>query len=240
LNAYIQFTVDAIKEGVTDSALSVTIYGVMEPNVEAFVDEPFFISSKPATTTQLTWQPAASVAEGDAGRAERTRDISEVVEEIVFQNDWMAGNNLMIVITGDSTQDYDLNREFESFDGDPNGAPVLNLALGDVFAAVERDVEPVPTSFVLQQNFPNPFNPVTMIQYQLAAHSDVTLDIFNMRGQRVKTLVNKSQAAGSYEMQWNATNDAGMKMASGVYFFKLQAQSATHSFIETKKMILMK
>jgi photosystem II stability/assembly factor-like uncharacterized protein len=86
-------------------------------------------------------------------------------------------------------------------------------------------------SFALEQNYPNPFNPSTAIRYQLSAVSDVRLEVFDMLGRKVSTLVNERQAAGSYQATFNAAG-----LASGIYFYKLQAGS----FSETKKMMLVK
>jgi hypothetical protein len=85
--------------------------------------------------------------------------------------------------------------------------------------------------FVLQQNYPNPFNPSTTIQFALASASYVTLKIFNILGQEVATLINEKREAGQHTVQWDARN-----LASGVYFYKLQAGI----FMETKKLVLVK
>jgi hypothetical protein len=89
----------------------------------------------------------------------------------------------------------------------------------------------VPGEFALLQNFPNPFNPKTVINYQLPVNSYVALKVFDLLGREVATLVNEKKDVGRYSMQW----DAG-RCASGIYFYALQAGE----FRETKKMILMK
>jgi hypothetical protein len=89
----------------------------------------------------------------------------------------------------------------------------------------------VPASFSLQQNYPNPFNPTTMIQYSIPSDQVVRLNVYNLLGQKVMTLVNESQKAGQHQVSFNASN-----FASGVYFYKLEAGSQS----SIKKMILMK
>jgi hypothetical protein len=90
----------------------------------------------------------------------------------------------------------------------------------------------IPEDFSLSQNYPNPFNPKTTIRYQLPAFSrQVDLSIFNMRGQKIATLVSGEQSAGTYTIDWNARG-----FPSGIYFYKLQ----TDSFTEQKKMILLR
>jgi hypothetical protein len=98
---------------------------------------------------------------------------------------------------------------------------------------VETEI-PVPLTFTLSQNYPNPFNPTTTIQYDIPAvgvQNFVSIRIFDIMGREVATLVNETKEAGSYEVQFDAS-----KLASGVYFYRLQAGT----FAQVKKMILMK
>ncbi|MFC1887189.1 T9SS type A sorting domain-containing protein [Candidatus Cloacimonadota bacterium] len=92
----------------------------------------------------------------------------------------------------------------------------------------------IPT--VLNGNYPNPFNPTTAISYSLSSDSDVTLEIYNIKGQLVRTLVNDIITAGPQEVIWNGLDDCSNKVSSGVYFYKLNAGDYT----STKKMILLK
>ena len=89
----------------------------------------------------------------------------------------------------------------------------------------------VPEKFELSQNYPNPFNPSTKIKYQIATSNPVSLKVYDVLGNEVTTLVNEIQSAGNYEVTFDASS-----LSSGTYFYKLQ----TGSFVETKKMILMK
>jgi hypothetical protein len=89
----------------------------------------------------------------------------------------------------------------------------------------------IPTEFVLSQNFPNPFNPTTTINYSVSKNSSVILKVFNIMGKEVETLVNEQKTAGNYEVKF----DAG-KLSSGVYFYQLKSGD----FISTKKLILLK
>lgn len=96
------------------------------------------------------------------------------------------------------------------------------------------DVKPeksVPTIFALDQNFPNPFNPATNIRYHLPHAGVVTLKVYNVLGKEIATLVSGAQTIGSYAVAFN-----GAGLASGIYFYRLQADN----FIETKKMVLLK
>jgi hypothetical protein len=108
---------------------------------------------------------------------------------------------------------------------------------GDAFieiggpAGVETISNEIPTEYSLEQNYPNPFNPSTKIEYSLSEASFVQLKVYDVLGNEVATLVNEDQSAGTYR-----TDFIGADLTSGIYFYKLQAGS----FIETKKMILMK
>lgn len=97
-------------------------------------------------------------------------------------------------------------------------------------------LDPVPGRYVLEGNYPNPFNPSTTIQYQLPEANSVKLTIYNALGQKVRTLVNDHQQPGKYKAVWNGLNDAGLKVASGIYIYRIEAGS----FVKTRRMILLK
>jgi immune inhibitor A len=101
----------------------------------------------------------------------------------------------------------------------------------------------LPQSFVLDQNYPNPFNPVTIITYTLRTAGEVgaplprtNLSIYNVLGQKVKTLVDQVQIPGTYEVTWDGTDRLGRPVASGIYFYRLERGNDS----QTKKMILVK
>lgn len=94
----------------------------------------------------------------------------------------------------------------------------------------------IPESFTLNQNYPNPFNPSTVIKFGIPEASFVTLKIYNMLGQEIKTLVSGEKAAGYYNIQWNGDNNYGSPVASGAYIYRITAGSN----VVNKKMILMK
>ncbi len=85
-------------------------------------------------------------------------------------------------------------------------------------------------------NWPNPFNPVTNVSFSLAAAGQARVDVYNVRGQRVRTLVNESLTAGSHTVQWNGTDDTGRNVSSGVYFCRLSAGGKE----DVRKMLLLK
>ncbi len=122
--------------------------------------------------------------------------------------------------------------------GSTTAAPALKLdgiriltSWGSLLTSVNEDNLNVPTSFELSQNYPNPFNPSTSIKYSIPKNSFVSIKVYDIIGNEVRSLVNQDKAAGSYEIKFDASN-----MPSGVYFYSIQAGS----FSQTKKMILMK
>ncbi len=94
----------------------------------------------------------------------------------------------------------------------------------------------VPIEFVLEQNYPNPFNPITTIRYQLPDVVQVTVKIYNIRGQEIRTLYDDRQEAGVHSVQWNGKTDFGETVASGVYVIHLVAGD----FVATRKLAFMK
>jgi hypothetical protein len=93
-----------------------------------------------------------------------------------------------------------------------------------------------PIEFSLSDNYPNPFNPSTTIEFSVAEPSFVNLSVFDASGRLVKTLVSESKAADSYSVSWDGTNDSGVSVSAGMYLYKVDAGS----FVETKKMLLVK
>ena len=98
----------------------------------------------------------------------------------------------------------------------------------------DATVTPVVTE--LKGAFPNPFNPSTTLSFSLKEAGDVDLDIYNQKGQKVRSLVNGMMNSGEHQIVWNGTDDSGRQVASGLYFFRMK--SGTYS--STRKMIMMK
>ena len=114
------------------------------------------------------------------------------------------------------------------FDGEDLSNPLSSLE------ALELQL--IPAEFALNNNYPNPFNPSTTITYDLADGSDVRLEIYNIMGQLVNTLVSEQQAAGRYRVVWNGQDAGHRQVSSGVYFYRLQ----TVGFQAVKKLMFLK
>jgi M6 family metalloprotease-like protein len=94
----------------------------------------------------------------------------------------------------------------------------------------------VPDSYFLAQNYPNPFNPATTIRYGLPEAAQVTLTVYNLLGQKIRTLISGIQDAGNYELMWNGTNDQEQPVASGIYIYRMTAQN----YEQSRKLLLLR
>ena len=119
-----------------------------------------------------------------------------------------------------------------------HGGPVGSTKHMDHSAALGIDVssETLPNRFGLKQNYPNPFNPTTEIAFTLDQTADVNLSIYNMLGQKVRTLTNGSKNAGTHTLQWNGLDEMGQNVSTGIYLYRLTSGSKSI----TKKMAFMK
>ena len=109
----------------------------------------------------------------------------------------------------------------------------ITATFRDITTAIE---EILPSKFTLFQNVPNPFNPTTTIRFDLARPAHVKLFVYNIKGERVATIIDKDMPEGRKEVTWTATNDKGSAVASGIYFYRLVAGG----FVQTKKMVIVR
>ncbi len=100
----------------------------------------------------------------------------------------------------------------------------------------EFDFGNIPSDYNMSQNYPNPFNPTTTIEFNLSTKSNVTINIYNLLGEKIQQLVNQEYSAGNYKVTWNGKTSDGVQTATGIYFYRLE----TDNFVETKKMLLLK
>jgi hypothetical protein len=153
------------------------------------------------------------------------------------------------------TGTYRPNENLSVFRGaSPNGNWVLTVSDGtsgndgslkawsitlltDIVLDVEypENGEPI-ASYELSQCYPNPFNPATTIRYSVPRRSDVVIEVFNVLGRKVLTLVDESKPLGEYEVIWKGCDSHGNAVTTGVYLYRIQAGA----FSETKKMVLMR
>ncbi|MFQ5585064.1 MAG: T9SS type A sorting domain-containing protein, partial [Calditrichia bacterium] len=108
--------------------------------------------------------------------------------------------------------------------------PVKNLLLNKI------SDKNIPLKFALHQNYPNPFNSYTTIKYDLPIKTNVKILIYDILGRKVKTLIDKTEDAGYKTIVWDGRSDAGITVASGLYFYRIEMKG----FIKTRKLLLVK
>ena len=151
------------------------------------------------------------------------------------------------LFSGDSLDVTDVGMQINLQPGEYRLYTSIKLPSMDFLVDVKESNE-IPKQFSLEQNYPNPFNPETVISYQLAVSSYVTLKVYDLLGREVATLVNEFKQAGVYNSQFSIRNlpagRQGLQLSSGVYFYRLQAgnpsQGSGQGFVQTKKMLLLK
>ena len=135
-----------------------------------------------------------------------------------------AGDHMQWVLTSTRGEDIELS-----------GSGSIELA-GNISGFTLNKVAEIPEQFMLAQNFPNPFNPVTSIEYALPEESFVKISIYNVMGQKVTDLVSDVMPGGYHSVVWNSTNLRGEQVSSGIYLYTIEAEG----FTSVKKMVLMK
>jgi len=138
------------------------------------------------------------------------------------------GNGVLEFIDTTGVMGIEYSYQVKAVDGNPE-----HYVVTDIITSV---LEAKPEVYALSNNFPNPFNPTTSIEYQIPTNGNVELVIFNMAGQKVRTLVSESKDAGFYKVVWNGKDDMGETVSSGMYFFKL----VSGNFSKIEKMTLIK
>ncbi|MBN2355618.1 choice-of-anchor D domain-containing protein [candidate division KSB1 bacterium] len=151
-------------------------------------------------------------------------------------------------LTGDELQfrvwNKDDNQEYpalsqsapgESVIFQPDGIIVLNGLVADLTA--DGGIQSLaPEGYALMQNYPNPFNPETWITYRIAERSKVRLEVLDLKGCHVRTLIDGLKAAGQHRARWNGLSETGAKVPSGLYIYRLE----TEAFVTSRKMLLMR
>jgi hypothetical protein len=119
-----------------------------------------------------------------------------------------------------------------------------NVKVFDVSLTGLKDRSPLnadsaPTRTVISQNYPNPFNPGTTIQYRLPEEADVTLTLYNLKGQAVRALVHENQKPGEHLTAWDGENEAGERVPSGVYVYRLKARASDRTYTVSRKIMML-
>tara|TARA_Y100000768_G_scaffold387497_1_gene379024 strand:+ start:2751 stop:3518 length:768 start_codon:yes stop_codon:yes gene_type:complete len=150
-------------------------------------------------------------------------------------NNDMVGEDVMIEAIEDLAMDTRLIVSDSSGEALSSDFHEALWTVGSDSFLLDNDVNS-PISFSLSANYPNPFNPVTTIEFSIAEPGMVDLSIFDASGRLVKNLVSENRNVGSYSATWDGTTDSGVGASTGMYFYTIEAGS----FVETKKMMLVK
>lgn len=154
------------------------------------------------------------------------------VNNVRERNGYVIASNSPAIDQGLNLQSFIESKglPWTDIEGKPrDSSPDLGAYEYDGLLGDENELQPL--THKLEQNYPNPFNPSTTISYTIPASSFVTLKVFDILGNEIRSMVNEEMSAGNYEVEFNAAN-----LPSGIYFYRLQ----TTNFIETRKMVLMK
>ncbi len=177
---------------------------------------------------ELNWTPGGGVATGQRIKRKFGNQYSQYMYFTIKEVGLNTSSFLDYEVIDNSFYTYKIG----IFEGPSEGSysNESTAYVPDIITSVETKNE-LPTKFHLEQNYPNPFNPTTTIKYQIPEISFVTLKVYDVLGSEIETLINEEKPVGSYEVDFDASN-----LSSGIYFFRLKAGS----FVETKKMVLLK
>ncbi|PJA99108.1 MAG: hypothetical protein CO127_11315 [Ignavibacteria bacterium CG_4_9_14_3_um_filter_36_18] len=159
-------------------------------------------------------------------------------------NEWTAEFSRALQNGNDDDVQFDVTQKYTfgsaTFENSRHGyehrTSKMDTLIFDTAVGVEDISENVPDSYSLLQNFPNPFNPSTMIEYQITKPMRVKLNVYDVQGRFMRELVNEEKSSGSYFVIWDGKDNSGNLVASGTYFYKIQSGE----FIQVKKMTLLK
>ncbi len=190
-------------------------------------DGPYYRDVRSTDNVTESWTLAINPTGNEPGQGERTAmlswDPASIGESEYRLVEGTDGDGLVIV------EDMSLVSSIEVSGDDRD-------QFFTIVRTAPKDAPGLPGDFALNQNYPNPFNPTTTISFSLPEASDVVLEVFNITGQKIITLTNSFHEAGTHQVEWTGENASGAQVASGIYFYRIQAGSNS----ETRKMVLLK
>jgi len=217
-------------EGTSNAGSSSDGDGAASSNGDATWIHTFF-NTVSWTSPGGDFSTNASATKSIAGTGSHTWvSTAEMVADVQGWLDDGANNFGWIIIGDEST--LQTARQFGTHEITTAASrPTLVVSFTPLVTAVDDENGKLPAKYSLAQNFPNPFNPVTTIAYQLPQSGRVSIIVYDLLGSEVATLVNNVQSAGIHTVKWNAIN-----VASGIYFYRLKAGS----FTQTRKLVVIK
>ena len=211
------------------------------PVIGSYVSLYFDHEGKDGLTRPYTIDYRAPCEEGVIWTMYCRTNINNKGNRLQWKIDNFPDNYIMAILDISHNRVVEMKENIYSFTNEYESYPIRMM----VFAGTEEFVEvklaeekrKLPQKFNLSQNYPNPFNPATTIGFDIVRLSKVSLEIYNILGQRITTLINhRIYDTGSHEIIWDGTNDSGMAVSSGLYFYLIR----TENFAKSKKMILIR
>lgn len=200
----------------------------------AKINNTYDVDGKLTISRDSSWGgfPVPSLAGVSADTFKYTgNNNTQTVHNIVLPTPSLSRSNYAYDANGNRIEDVSQDWSGSAWVNDRRTANVFQAGL-----AVKIQNVDLPKTFDISQNYPNPFNPSTTIRYSLQRTSQVEIAVFNLLGEKVRTLEEGEQRPGEYLTTWDGTDQQGKSVASGVYFYRIKAGD----FTDTRKMVLMK
>jgi hypothetical protein len=195
----------------------------------------------PVELTNFTAEPSFNKVVFNWVTASETENLGfNIYKKLVNESEWKIVNKSIIAGRGNASEES----AYQFVDADIRSGATYNYKLESVsyngVVVTEKNMEiavPVPQEFVLFNNYPNPFNPNTTISFQVPEFSNVNLTVYDLQGKTVKEILkNAAYESGQYNVVWDASDNNGNKVSSGMYVYKFSA----NNFVKLGKMVLMK
>jgi hypothetical protein len=220
---------------ITHDDIACTVYCEDVDSCTTFVQGDFHnVSNRTRTADKVIWYKRNA-----GSNWLNSCNLASIVEEVVQRPGWSAGNALaFIMIPGDSAGEWRSNLQLQAWElADHSYGAKFNCIYTASHACPDTEETTVePVGFKLYQNHPNPFNRETKIRFMLERPAFVTLDIYNLLGRKVRTLISQHLDEGDTAVSWEGKDDSGKDACSGIYFYRIKVGNSS----QTNRLLLLK
>jgi hypothetical protein len=220
---------------ITNDDIACTVYCENVDNCTTYVEANFHnVSNRTRTASRVIWQKRNAGSNWIS-----SCNLADVVEEVVNRPGWIAGNALgFILIPGDSAGEWQCNLQLQAWElmDHSYGAKFNCIYTAPSSCPDTAETDILQKGFSLLQNYPNPFNESTKIRFSLQQPGFVSLQIFDLLGRKVRTLVSGHQTQGVKYAIWDGRDDYGKGVSSGIYFYRIEFENSN----KTNKLLLLK